>query len=189
MIEVQRESFDVIGAYAQVPTAFLVTSVLEPTPNANAGSEFSLKERVIGDPYIKNYDAISGNRPTDWSTQFDTATWQIFSAFDGAVRVGGAIAFVTSSADIRHKPYADLWDLRVDPARRRAGYASALFHEVERWAGEKGCAALRIETQHINVAACRFYEQQGCTLHSVRAGAYPEFPGEIRLIWQKSLND
>ena len=187
VIEVRRESSEAIDQYGQIPTAFLVTSVLQPRVSDSAPSGYELVEHPVNLPYIKNYDAIHGNRPVDWPRQFDVSDWQIFSAFDADQRVGGAIAIANAAAGSAVTPYAELWDLRVDPAYRRQNVGSALLRSVELWATEQGCRTLRIETQHINVAACQFYQQQGCTLHSVKAGAYPELPDEIRLIWVKGV--
>jgi len=188
MTEVRLETFDAIDGYARIPTAFLVTSLLLPLPHDGAPSGFVLEERSAPSPFVKNYDAIPDNHPTDWPKHFDTAQWQLFSAFQGITRVGGAVAFVTPGTNASDAPFAELWDLRVSPTSRRTGVGTAVFRAVQRWAADSGCGVVRIETQHINVAACRFYERQGCTLHSVRAGAYPDFPGEVRLIWYKTFS-
>ena len=49
------------------------------------------------------------------------------------------------------------------------------------------CRELKVETQNINVRACRFYARLGCELRVVRAGAYPQFPEEVQLLWYKTL--
>lgn len=185
MTEVRLEPFDVIARYAEIPTAFLVTSLLQPLQVAEAPGGFVLEERRVATPFIKNYDAIPENHPTDWARMLDTSGWQIFSAFVQGVRVGGAIAFVSHDKASPASPFADLWDLRVAPGCRRTGVASAIFNAVEEWALKNKCATLRIETQHINVAACQFYAHHGCELHLAKPGAYPDFPNEIRLIWYK----
>ena len=38
-----------------------------------------------------------------------------------------------------------------------------------------------------NVAACRFYVRQGCTLGAVNRLAYPNLPNEIQMLWYKDL--
>ena len=52
-----------------------------------------------------------------------------------------------------------------------------------------GCRHLKVETQSINVTACRFYARQGFVLRSARSGVYPELKGEIQLLWYKDLGD
>jgi hypothetical protein len=51
----------------------------------------------------------------------------------------------------------------------------------------KGCFRLKVETQNINVPACRFYVKQGCVLGAIHRFAYPEFPDEAQLLWYKDL--
>ena len=55
------------------------------------------------------------------------------------------------------------------------------------WASEQGCRELKIETQDVNVVACRFYARLGCVLRAVHRGAYPLFPRELQLLWYKTL--
>jgi len=42
---------------------------------------------------------------------------------------------------------------------------------------------LKVESQNINVPACRFYDAQGCELRAVQHGAYPDLPDEVQLLW------
>jgi hypothetical protein len=46
---------------------------------------------------------------------------------------------------------------------------------------------MKIETQNINVPACRFYAKHGFILGAVNRFAYPELPDEVELIWCKEL--
>ena len=104
--------------------------------------------------------------------------------------IGGAvIAFSTPSADLLEGrlDLAVLWDIRVSPDVRGRGVGSALFRAVETWATGKGCKELKVETQNINVAACRFYARHGCVLRAADRSAYPQFPGEVQLLWYKNL--
>ena len=55
------------------------------------------------------------------------------------------------------------------------------------WAGARRCRWLKIETQNVNAAACRFYRKMGCTLGAIDRFAYPDAPGEVRLLWWKPL--
>jgi len=52
---------------------------------------------------------------------------------------------------------------------------------------EQGGRYLAVETQNINVPACRFYARQGCVLGAVNRFAYVEFPDEVELVWYKDL--
>jgi hypothetical protein len=46
---------------------------------------------------------------------------------------------------------------------------------------------MRIETQNINVPACRFYARRGYLLGAVHRYAYPQLPDETQLLWYKEL--
>ena len=82
---------------------------------------------------------------------------------------------------------AALWDLRVHPDHRRRGVGRRLFDRAAAWARAKGCRQLRVETQNINVPACKFYAKQGCYLGAVQYGAYPAYPAEVQLFWYLDL--
>ena len=77
-----------------------------------------------------------------------------------------------------------IWDIRVQPVHRSKGIGHALFNGAIRWARERSCKYLRAETQNINMPACRFYQGQGCSLISIDRVGYPDFPNEIKLIWE-----
>jgi GNAT superfamily N-acetyltransferase len=84
---------------------------------------------------------------------------------------------------------AIVWDLRVAPHARGRGLGAALFAAAAQWAEGWGCCTLKVETQNINVPACRLYASQGCTLGAIHRFAYPEAPEEVQLLWYKNLGD
>ena len=142
-------------------------------------------------PYIKDYDSIHEAHPTQWTKQFDLSNWKVLSAWVDERRVGGvAVAFRTPGLMMLEgrEDLAVLWDLRVAPEARGQGIGALLFRAAEAIAIAKGCRQLMVETQNINVAACRFYERLGCKLKTVNYHAYPELPNEIQLLWYKDLS-
>jgi GNAT superfamily N-acetyltransferase len=179
-IDILEDSFDALADYATIPIAFDVRSVLDPS---------TMKERALERPYVKDYDAVE--RPTDWPTRFDVSGWTLLVARIDGRRVGGAaIAIDTPGLDMPggRRDVAVLWDLRVAPEVRGHGVGTALFRAAERWAEVRCCTALEVETQDINVPACRLYARMGCELGAVRPNAYAEFPDEIQLVWHKRLD-
>ena len=139
---------------------------------------------------MKDYDAIEGEGPTRWPKRFDTSNWGLIAAYDGPDRVGGAvIAFDTTGVHMLEgrSDTAVLWDLRVGPEYRSSGIGSSLFRAVEVWCSHRACNLLKVETQNINLPACRFYARMGCTLGSIDTRAYHELPSEAQLIWFKDL--
>lgn len=190
-IDVSQEPPTALAEYARIPIAFEVSHVLEVTPSETGQAEFILSERPLAaDPYIKDYDATPGEGPLKWAQRFDLSNWVLFTARSAVQPVGGAaVASATPALSLLddRTDLAELWDIRVSPAHRGQGIGTALFRAVEVWARARGCRFLKIETQNINVAACRFYQQQGCVLETAHRGADPDFPHEIKLIWCRHL--
>ncbi|MHB1517467.1 MAG: GNAT family N-acetyltransferase [Acidimicrobiales bacterium] len=186
---IREEPLSLLSEHARIPIAFAVDRVLEVSLRSNGLGGIALDERRVGSPYVKDHDA-EGEDPTRWPERFETARWGLISAHDGDLRIGGAvIAF--QSDEVRmlegRADLAALWDLRVLPEVRHTGVGSHLFRAVEAWARERSCSDLKIETQNINVPACRFYRQMGCTLGGIHRFAYTERPHEAQLLWFKHL--
>jgi len=65
-----------------------------------------------------------------------------------------------------------------------------LFQNTADWARRHGCKRLKIETQNVNVPACRFYVRQGCELGIIHRYGYvghPQVEHEVMLVWYFSL--
>jgi GNAT superfamily N-acetyltransferase len=190
-IEVRDEPITSLGEYASIPIAFEVGSILHVQASPNGLGEFLLTEQHLDSPYVKDYDSIDGEGPAQWARGFDMSNWALFAARAAGRRVGGAVvAFGTPGLTLfeGREDLAVLWDIRVLPEARGQGVGSALFREAEAWARAKGCRQLKVETQNINVGACRFYARQGCVLRAVNRLAYREFPNEEQMLWYKDLS-
>lgn len=141
-------------------------------------------------PYVKDYDRYPDDQPTAWVNHFAVGDWRCFTVWDGSRLAGGAVA-VADAPDVHmlggRSDLALLWDIRIHPDHRRNGIGRALVRAVQAWAAGRGCTLLRVETQDVNVGACRFYAGFGFKLASVRSGAYPTLPDELQLIWQVGL--
>ncbi|NJO32730.1 MAG: GNAT family N-acetyltransferase [Rhodospirillales bacterium] len=189
-IEILQEELDHLPAHGQIPIAFEVRSILDLTVADSGLGGLVLRERKLTSPYVKDYDSIDGNRPCEWGQRFDIANWTFLSAWIDDRRAGGiVIAHKTPGLDVleRRQDLAVIWDLRVAPDLRGRGIGRALFAATEAWAKANACKQLKIETQNINVAACRFYAQRGCSLGAVHRFAYPLLPEETQLLWYKHL--
>ena len=112
---------------------------------------------------------------------------------DGREMVGGAtVAYDTPQVNMldNRRDMAVLWDLRVRPDRRGEGIGKLLFRHAAAWARSRPCDWLKIETQNINVPACRFYASQGCELGAIHRFGYagePDVAHEVRLFWYLRL--
>lgn len=172
-----------LEVYSSIRMSFEVRRVLDVTTSEDGLGGFALSERKLELPYVKDYDAIEN--PLQWPRSFDMSNWQFFGAFSEGTRVGGAaVTFEAHRRDI-----AVLWDIRVANEARGLGVGTALFNAVERWAVTRNCRRLQVETQNINVPACRFYAKQGCVLEAIDRSAYPELPNETQLLWYKDLHE
>jgi len=179
-----------LAEHAKISIAFVVDRVLQVTGTDGGMGGLALADTTVAAPYVKDYDAIKGEGPTRWTDSFDTSNWGLIRArADGNVAGGAVIAWKTPGLHMLdgRDDIAVLWDIRVAPAQRGTGVGSALFRAAENWAGARGCDWLKIETQNINVVACRFYRQMGCTLGGIDRFAYPELPDEVQLLWWKAL--
>jgi GNAT superfamily N-acetyltransferase len=191
-LDIQQEALTVtaLEEYAAVPIAFVVDRILQVTIVEGGLGGLSLTETAITDPYVKDHDAGQGVGPAHWLERFDTSNWALICARRDGTRAGGAVvAFNTPDLymlDSRND-IAVLWDIRVAPGERSTGIGSVLFQSAMDWAAARDCGWLKIETQNINVAACRLYQKMGCTLGAIDRFAYPEFPGEVQLLWWKTL--
>jgi GNAT superfamily N-acetyltransferase len=189
-VRIVEESAAVLSEYEKVPIAFLVESCFRIMPiESGLGGLMLIEEPVVS--FIKDYDANEGERPSDWPNRFDISRWGIFSAFnESEQRVGGAaVAWMTPELEMleERRDLACLWDLRVHPDYRSKGVGHKLFTFAVDWARARECRRLKIETQNINVPACRFYARQGCELRGINTYAYGQTLNEIQLFWYRDL--
>ncbi len=188
-LTVLEEGPERLEAYGTVPIAFTVRKMLRIDLGGQRGlGGIHLVEEQVSAPYVKDYDCKDG--PARWRAGWDLTNWGIFSAFAGQERIGGAVAaFNTEGVDFLEgrKDLVALWDIRVVPRLRGRGVGTKLFHYALEWGRQRGCAAMKVETQNINLPACRFYQRQGCHLGAINRFAYRDFPGEAQLIWYRDL--
>jgi GNAT superfamily N-acetyltransferase len=180
-IEIIEEPASALAQYAQVPIAFNVSHVVDVVAAADEPGRFTLSERPVDTPYVKDYDVLDGEAPFQWATRFDVSHWGLYAAKQGGQRVGGAaVAFRTPGFPMledRHD-LAVLWDIRVTPQARRQGVGSSLLGAVEAWARTRDCRQLKVETQNINVPASAF--TRGMASSSARSDALPTLSCQMR---------
>lgn len=127
-------------------------------------------------PYVKRY-APEVCDPQAYSGKPDRAAWLAY--VDG--QLAGQILVQES-----WNRYAVIWDIAVDPPFRRRGIGRRLIAAAIAWARGRGLSGVMLETQHINVPACRLYESCGFVLGGFDAYLYRGvMPGtrEIALFW------
>lgn len=198
-VQIRQFGPECLERYGRVSTAFMVTSVLRVESIEGGLGGVRLIEEDVAEPYEKDYDAYEDEDPARWR-RFDLSNWGFFLAFGGGAEADGsasntigAAAVAVRSAGVNMLEERDdlavLWDIRVRPDCRRCGIGTALFRHAVNWAKQSRCRQLKIETQNVNVAACRFYAGQGCHLGRIDRYGYtdPRIAHETMLLWYLDL--
>jgi GNAT superfamily N-acetyltransferase len=190
-ITLHEISPDSLSEYNTVPIAFEVKSILAVTL-VDGGLGGILLHEIPVRPYVKNYDA-DGEIPSDWPNRFDVTKWGFFLARFNGKPVGAAAVVIETNGVFMLENRRDLsvlWDIRVSPEARGVGIP--LFRLAAEWSQKHGCKQMKIETQNINVPACRFYQRMGARLgeiHRYGYAAVPELAHEVMLNWYLDLNN
>jgi GNAT superfamily N-acetyltransferase len=181
-----------LAEYASVPSQFMVKSTLQVELVDRGLGGILLHEFPVEQEYVKDYDS-HGELPTDWPKLFDVSKWGFFLAMDGDSQAGAAaVAFDTTGVFMleARRDLSVLWDLRVRPEYRGSGIA--LFRYAAGWSRKRGCSQMKVETQNVNVPACRFYQRMGCELGEIRRFGYAAIPAvadEVMLNWYLELQE
>jgi GNAT superfamily N-acetyltransferase len=186
--EIIEESVGVLSEYGKIPISFEVRTVLDVQLPDGGLKGIRLAERPAAHPWIKDYDAFKGEGPTRWADHWKVENWGVISAFLEGARVGGC-AIAHDTPGLRkledQKDIAVLWDIRVAPDCRGKGIGGRLVEASIEWAKRRRCRLLKVETQNVNVPACRLYAKHGFTLGVINRYAYPQLPDEVELIWYR----
>jgi len=177
-IEISEAPITAVMELARVPIAFNVDRVFDVAAQDHDVGGFVLSERRLDVSYVKDYDAIDGEGPTQWAQRFEISDWGLIMAHSTGRLVGGAVmAFNSVGVSMLEgrKDLTVLWDIRVSPEVRGQGVGSGLFRAAEVWSIERGCRRLKVETQNINVPACRFYARQDVCLERFTDLPIPSF--------------
>jgi streptothricin acetyltransferase len=187
---------DLLSEYATIPITFEVRSIYQVETLDNGLGGLRLVERPVSPSYIKDYDAYEDGPPTTWPRYFDMCNWGFLLARESPISppIGGTtIAWNTNGVNMLEgrDDLAVLWDIRVRPEQRGQGIGAQLLACAADWARQRDCTQLKIETQNINIPACRFYASQGCQLGVIHRYAYagrPQVSNETMLIWYLRLS-
>ena len=187
MLPVNKKTLD---RYSVIPSYFEVNSMLEVEVLDDGFKGMKFREKKVARPYTKNYD-VDGE-PFSW-LNFNTSHWVTFLLSEDESLVGG-LTVACQTPELRElngrNDLADVWDIRVHPDYKHKGYGTRLFQEAVAWSRNKGFKQLCVETQNVNVRACRFYLKQGCRLGVSTAMltiATRKKRDEVQLVWFMDL--
>ena len=180
-----------LDAYAAIQSEVLVAErvVRKSIAGARPGP---LRTEPVSQPYVKRYGDHADSDPLHWPRLFALDRWGLYLARRGDTVVGSAAVARSDAVSMLESGSGGsgvLWDIRVAASHRCTGVGTALFRAAELWAASRGLPRLIVETQDVNVPACRFYMSMGCTLASWEAGAYDGKPDEARLVWQRTISE
>ena len=186
---VTDEPVEALSEHARHPVAFLVERVLDVSLVDEGLGGLVLTERPVEVPWVKDYDAIEGEGPITWPERFDVTNWaHRRSRRQPASR---RCCHPGRHSRCRHVGRALRSRSPVGPARASRGpiirRRDLAVPGGRSWACERACRTLKVETQNVNMPACRFYRRMGCTLAAVDRFAYVDLPDEVQLIWSKDL--
>lgn len=194
VIEIREIATKEMALYDAIPNHVSVETVLRVESVGAGLAGFRLVEHRLAEPYIKDYCAPGDDRPSAWGASFDPSRWGLFLAGDGQRAVGGAAVTIDAAVYpldcFQREDLSVLWDIRVHPEYRGRGIGTALFRRAAEWARDRGCGQLGIETQNVNLPACRFYVMQGCVLGAIHRLGYAGLPAvahEAMLLWYLDL--
>jgi GNAT superfamily N-acetyltransferase len=184
-LQIVEEGREALESYCSIPMAYTTASRLRPE-DLLAGRWVELEMR----PRFKDYDADPEERMSAMPSRFDLTNWTVLTALLVGKRVGGAIVVMdTAGFDMLEgrQDLAVLADIRIHPEWQGQGIGRALVQRAVSWSKDRGCKELKVETQDINVVACRFYWAVGFRLAEVHPNAYPPHLDEVQLIWRMPL--
>jgi len=178
--------------YNRIPQKVVVKSKLQVELINQGLGGMLLREVPVDVPYLKDYDA-SGDLPSDTAKKFDVRNWGFFLAIAGVSPVGAAMVACDTTGVFMleaRRELAVLWDIRVCPEYRGVGIP--LFRYAAEWARRHGCTQMKIETQNVNVPACRFCQRMGARLGEIHRYGYAAIPAvshEVMLNWYLDLTN
>ena len=175
-LEVLEEAGSILSEHATVPIAFEVRARLDV--EALGRGELVELEVVR---FWKDYDALEPIGSMVASLAPDS--WLLLAAHEEGERLGGLVLVFEMPAP----GMATVLDLRVHPSARRRGAGRALMKAAIAHCARRSVRELWVETQDINVAACRFYWAMGFELAEINPAAYPQELEEVQILWQLAI--
>jgi GNAT superfamily N-acetyltransferase len=142
---------------------------------AYADGKWTWKEELFDIPYEKQYPVDE----LDYRIYIGNPNKTIFLAYADN-QCAGQIRLRRN-----WNKFCCIEDIAVARQYRRMGLGTRLIDAAVQWAKDGGMPGLMLETQDINLAACRFYQRCGFILGGVDTMLYRNFPNckEKALFW------
>ena len=186
-LKIKKAHLSFLKKYHKIPIRFSSDMIYPEELFVGKAEDINLVKIPV-QPFTKDYD--EHELPYKWVEKWDISNWCILKVeIDGEYIAGAVIAYNTNGVNMLEgrDDIAVLWDIRVSPAHRGEGIGEKLFKEAVKFAEEKNCKFLKIETQNINVNACKFYKKMGCYLGRYSIDEYKDLSDEIMMMWYYSI--
>ncbi|MEQ9568501.1 MAG: GNAT family N-acetyltransferase, partial [Pseudomonadales bacterium] len=135
-----------VSTLSNISIAFTVKSIFD-VAKSSGDQNFSLIEKTVHKPYIKDYDTAENEGPNRWARHFDLANWGLLIVEANDALIGGTvIAYNTPGVEMLEgrTDLAMLWDIRLHPDVRGRGVGTALFKSAELWSLKNGCREIKV---------------------------------------------
>jgi ribosomal protein S18 acetylase RimI-like enzyme len=173
-LDIVEISADNIGDVNKTDTTHEINSKIVPfIENGN----FSYIIEEIDPPYHKTYEEDN----IDYTEYIDNPDKIVFLAYADGVPAGQIVL----RRNWNHFAYIE--DIRVSSEFRGRGTGVALLKKAEEWAKKGEMPGIMLETQDVNVPACRLYEKFGFIIGGVDKKLYggTKYAHETALFWYK----
>jgi len=180
---IKQEPISFLKKYHNVSIKFSSDLIYPEKLFVGKAEDINLIETMVP-TFTKDYD--EHELPYKWVAKWNISNWCILKAeINGEYIAGAIIAYNTNGVNMLEgrDDIAVLWDIRVSPEHRGKSIGEKLFKEAVKFAEKKNCKFLKIETQNINVNACKFYKRMGCYLGRYSIDEYKDFSDEIMMMW------
>lgn len=136
--------------------------------------KWTYTEEVFSEPYIKQYE----HENIDLS-YIDDDNKAVYLYYDDNNCIGQI------SLRSNWNGYTLIEDIAVAKKCRQKGIGKALLQQAVEWARQNNCMGLMLETQDVNVSACRFYAKNNFVIGGVDTMLYSKFPTahELAIYW------
>jgi len=166
---------DNIGDVNKTDTTHEINSRI--VPHIKDGCFYYTVEEIYPS-YMKTYEEDN----IDYSTYIDNPAKVVFLAYLNK-RPAGQIVLRRNWNN-----FAYIEDIRVSSEFRRKGTGIALLEKAEEWSRKGDMPGIMLETQDVNVSACKLYERAGFILGGVDRKLYSateRYAHETALFWYK----
>lgn len=159
-----------INDYSQPNEGFVVFGRILPKYE---NSQWQYTEELFAEPYIKHYD--DEELDISYVNDPDKAVYLYYErqACIGRIKLCA-----------NWNGFALIEDIAVAKDGRQKGIGTLLMNKAIEWAKQQKLLGLMLETQDINVAACRFYAKNGFQIGGVDTMLYTKFfANEMAVFW------